>query len=183
MQFTNNCVSVATAQLLAYSDFRELWKDTFGADLDDEPLSTDETVSLILRTGWKCKWTIYWPHNGKSAFSHMQQDPRFHLHPLRLVSYISKDQKVAHCVASGPANGSFKSDFMCFQRDPLGIDLTHEVQSADRIFVFHLRCEHYTPQWCSWIDRQTRRMLERRSDPTRKAQQKEILDSISPKCR
>lgn len=177
-RLTNNCVSVALARLLAYSDFREFWQDTLGHHLADTPLQIDATVSLIRKTGWDCEWTIYESCSGNSAFQAMWRDPRFHMHPRRVVAYSSADGSDGHCVVSGAGNiGANHGDFLCYQRDKYGTDLSHEVRAADVIFVFFMRCKHYTPQWCRWYDRQTRRMLERRADPIWIARQREVVES------
>ena len=108
----------------------------------------------------------------------MDQDPRFHEHPHRAVAYTGKGG-LGHCVVSGPTNvgAHVDGDFVCYQGNPYGVDVLHEVRAAELIFVFQLPCVQYSPEWYSWIDRKTRRMLERRSDPIWISKKREIIES------
>ncbi|SPO01954.1 uncharacterized protein DNG_04627 [Cephalotrichum gorgonifer] len=181
----NHCVSVSISKILAYSDVHEFWQDNLGGSLPDTPLSVHQTVELIASTGWTVTWKVYLPWNGNSACRNLQLDPKFHAGAFRAVAYTQKG-RVGHCVTSGLLRHKYPMtlpmsypSFMCYQRDKNGIDVSHEVEAAENVFVFHLQCPEATPQWYSWQDRVFRRMVERRgTDAARQAQYERIWEHL-----
>lgn len=178
-QFLNNCVSVTIAKTLGYSNVHEFWKDTLGGDLPDKPLSFGQIKQLLHKTGWEFKWKVYQPSGGKSAHHNLRTDlvegPGWG--PFRMVAY-TRDGGIGHCVVSGPVcELDHNPEFTCYQQETHGIDVSHEVQASDRLFMFFLRCPHDAPQWEPWRERIFWRMIERRRDPVWQAKRLETFNN------
>ena len=57
--YLSNCVSVTMAKNLGYTNVHKFWKDIYGYDLPDVPLTFPQIIELGKRTGWKCSWVAY----------------------------------------------------------------------------------------------------------------------------
>ncbi|KAI0448411.1 hypothetical protein F5B21DRAFT_121756 [Xylaria acuta] len=175
-QFLNNCVSVTIAKLLAYRDVHEFWHDVLNGDLPDLPLTFPQIKKLISRTGWTFSWSVYQTSDGKSAYLNMRDDTK-RLLPFEhfyAVAYTRADG-VGHCVVSSPwreiehglhpqHNSPFGLSFTCYQKDKYGTDVLHEVQAAQKVVMFILRCPRNTPQHTAWRERLVLRICDRRRD-------------------
>ncbi|KAI1300916.1 hypothetical protein F5Y03DRAFT_363290 [Xylaria venustula] len=172
----NNCVSVSIAKLLAYRDVHEFCHDVLHTDLPDLGLTFCEIKRLISRTGWNFTCTVYTSSGGESAYSKMHRDlypSRPSAGPFHVVAYTRSDG-VGHCVIRNPWDEMVTQrldtpsgqslPFTCYQRDKYGTNVDHEVQAAEKLVVFNLRCPRTTAQYDTWMNRLCLRTMERRRD-------------------
>ena len=74
----NNCVSVSVARLEFYRSVDDLWNDIYGSALPDSPLSFDEIIGLLRRTGFEYNWekfsSLVTSQGTKTAFEMMEEN-------------------------------------------------------------------------------------------------------------
>ncbi|KAI1452788.1 hypothetical protein F4805DRAFT_405357 [Annulohypoxylon moriforme] len=161
--FTQNCVSVAIARVLAYRNVNELWFNTLGYPLRDEQLSHRQLVECVARAGWECSFKIFTEYPGKTAYKSLKDDWR--AKDYQVVAYKRRDG-TGHCVVRG-LDGT--SEFVCYQRITEGEDVSLEVQDATTLYVYDLRCSE--EMFPSWWDRRISMGLANGLDPQRAFEQ------------
>lgn len=155
----NNCVSVSLAKLLDYKDVHELWNDIYGRPLPDNPMSTDQIVDLVQRTGWSFRWENYriYPHLSVNECLRGAMEVGNHHGCAKAVLYARPDS-TGHCVVLDILQP------LCYQHDSDGEDVEEDIKAnAEMVSLLRLKCPPETAMHRAWLDRKFRRIMEKRA--------------------
>lgn len=159
---TQNCVSVTLAKLLAHKDVYELWHDTYGSPLSDSPMSIDDVVNLVHRTGWSFRWEEYWIYPHLSTTECLRDaDTLGHGYGCLTALLYFRPDGSGHCVVRDLSKAFVP---LCYQFDEDGTSFESDIKTnAKTVCLLRLKCPANTKMHQAWLDRLLLRTIEKRA--------------------
>jgi hypothetical protein len=140
----------------------ELWNDVYGSALSDNPMSTDQIVDLVQRTGWSFRWENYriHPHLSVNECLPGAEEVGDQYGCSTAVCYVRPDG-TGHCVVRDVYNACIP---LCYQQDDDGEDVEEDIKAnAEVVSLLRLKCPPRTTMHQAWLNRIVRRMMEKRA--------------------